>query len=128
MRQGERNDMLKTKFWRSLRSDRLKNATRIHFETTSSFELLRRQIRAEEYEMKVNSGIHYNPVHAEGKDEAKESDSKMDILLLRLSSLEKQMKEIDRNSKSKYKKENQDPQQRRKGSFKNRSSKAPLNM
>lgn len=57
IRKDEKNDMLRTKFWKSLRSERLKNATRVHFETVSSFELLRRAVRAEEHEMLLNSGI-----------------------------------------------------------------------
>ena len=46
--------MLKTKFWRALYSTELKNATRVHFESIESFELLRRKVRAEEYEMATN--------------------------------------------------------------------------
>lgn len=95
VRLDEKNDMLKTKFWRCLRSDRLKTATRIHYETMSSFELLRKKVRAEEYEMKVSSGVQHQPTRAETKSkEEEESTPKMSILLDRLSSLEKQMKEM----------------------------------
>ena len=55
---GSLNNMLKNKFWGCLRSDRLKNATRIHYETLTSFEGLRRKVRAEEYEMKIASGVN----------------------------------------------------------------------
>lgn len=61
----------------------------------SSFELLRKKVRAEEYEMKVSSGVQHQPTRAETKSkEEEESTPKMSILLDRLSSLEKQMKEM----------------------------------
>lgn len=47
----QKNEMLRTKFWRSLRSTELKNATRVYFEQIKEFELLRRKVRAEEYEI-----------------------------------------------------------------------------
>lgn len=50
----QKNSMLKTKFWRALYSSELKNATRVHFESTENFELLRRKVRAEEYEIATN--------------------------------------------------------------------------
>ena len=43
VKQEEIDSMLKAKFWRCLRSDRLKNATRIHYETATSFEILRKK-------------------------------------------------------------------------------------
>lgn len=46
--------MLKTKFWRALYSSELKNATRVHYESIENFELLRRKVRAEEYEIATN--------------------------------------------------------------------------
>lgn len=107
VRLDEKNDMLKTKFWRSLRSDRLKTATRIHYETMSSFELLRKKVRAEEYEMKVSSGIQHQPTRAENKYEEKEDPTaKMNVLLDRLSSLEKQMKEMKAPRKFVFNKRN----------------------
>ena len=50
----QKNEMLRTKFWRALYSIDLKNATRVHFESVQNFELLRRKVRAEEYEMVTN--------------------------------------------------------------------------
>ena len=50
----QKNTMLKTKFWRALYSTELKNATRVHFESIESFELLRRKVRAEENKMATN--------------------------------------------------------------------------
>ena len=48
----EKNDMLKEKFWRSLYNREIKNATRNSFESTDSFEIIRRKARAEEQEIK----------------------------------------------------------------------------
>ena len=45
--------MLKTRFWRHLFKEELKNATRMYFETVKSFDELRRKVRTEEYEMKT---------------------------------------------------------------------------
>ena len=70
----QKNTMLKTKFWRALYSTELKNATRVHFESIESFELLRRKVRAEEYEMATNKSATNkdsppiaNPIKSESK-------------------------------------------------------------
>lgn len=73
----------------------------------SSFELLRKKVRAEEYEMKVSSGIQHQPTRAENKYEEKEDPTaKMNVLLDRLSSLEKQMKEMKAPRKFVFNKRN----------------------
>ncbi|KAH3889148.1 hypothetical protein DPMN_013198 [Dreissena polymorpha] len=46
--------MLKTRFWKHLRNVELKNATRLFFESSITFEELKRKVRREELEMKVN--------------------------------------------------------------------------
>ena len=51
--------MLKNKFWKALRSDRLKKAKRIAFSSASSFDELRELVRAEEYELKLNTGMQH---------------------------------------------------------------------
>ena len=45
--------MLKTRFWRHLFSEELKNATRMYFETAKIFDELRGKVRTKEYEMKT---------------------------------------------------------------------------
>ena len=93
VRKDEKNDMLRTKFWKSLRSERLKNATRVHFETISSFELLRRAVRAEEHEMMLNSGIRQQQMKVDNLPvDRSTEESKLDQLIARMSSLEKQIK------------------------------------
>ncbi|MEW8088043.1 MAG: hypothetical protein AB2784_00295 [Candidatus Thiodiazotropha endolucinida] len=64
----QKNSMLKTKFWRSLYNTELKNATRVHFESIDSFELLRRKVRAEEYEMAINKTATEKSLKAEDKN------------------------------------------------------------
>lgn len=63
----QKNNMLKTKFWRSLYNTELKNATRVHFESIDSFEMLRRKVRAEEYEMAINKTATEKSLKAEEK-------------------------------------------------------------
>ena len=58
----EKNYLLKEQFWRSLKSEKLKNATKVHYNTISSFELLKREVRAEENEMKKTSGVQHQPI------------------------------------------------------------------
>ena len=94
VRQAEKNDMLRNKFWKSLRSDRLKNATRTKFETLTEFDMLRRAVRAEEHEMKVQSGIQHQLLTSDRKSEKNRTEeSQVDSLLARIESLEKEMKD-----------------------------------
>ena len=56
-RKEEPNNKLKEQFWTSLRSERLKNATRVKNDFTEDFQLLRRAVRAEEYDMNRIAGL-----------------------------------------------------------------------
>ncbi|MEW8545549.1 MAG: hypothetical protein AB2693_18670, partial [Candidatus Thiodiazotropha sp.] len=97
VRKEETDGMLRNKFWKYLRSERLKNATRTKFETLKNFEDLRKAVRAEEHEMKVSSGVQHQPIRSEEqKTEANKDDDKLSMLLAKLNSLEQQMKEIQR--------------------------------
>ena len=49
---GDKNEMLKSKFWRSLYNQDLKNATKMYRESIKDFEQFRKKVREEEYEMK----------------------------------------------------------------------------
>ena len=49
---GDQNEMLKSKFWRSLYNQDLKNATKMYKESIRDFEGFRKKVREEEYEMK----------------------------------------------------------------------------
>lgn len=63
----ENTKSLRNKFWRSLRSDRLKNATRSKYESIGSFELLRRAVREEEHGMKSNSAVQQQQIRGQEK-------------------------------------------------------------
>ncbi len=63
-----KNDMLRSKFWTSLRNERLKNQTRHKYDTVKNFDHLLREIRAVDLELgtadKVKSKVaQHNPMH-----------------------------------------------------------------
>ena len=92
----DKNDMLRTKFWRSLRSDRLKNATRVHYESITKFEMLRRAVREEEHELKISSGIQHQSTTTHKEEKKTAEESQMNILLKKMASLEEQIKELNK--------------------------------
>ena len=54
----QRDKMLIERFWRSLRSIELQNATSVYYHSAKSFEVLRQKVRTEEYAMAAhNSAI-----------------------------------------------------------------------
>ena len=90
--------MLKNKFWKALRNDRLKNATRIAFSNASSFDELRKFVRAEEYELKLNTGMQHQTIKTKVSEEMEsKEETKLDMLLVRLASLEQQVKDQSYN-------------------------------
>ena len=95
VKDSDTNEMLKNIFWKNLRNDRLKNATRAKFESIQSFELLRRAVRAEEYDMKMNKNSVQPPqIKQEQVQENKQEETSLiKQLLSRISELEKQMKD-----------------------------------
>ena len=93
MKKEEKNALLKEQSWRQLRSERLKNTTRVHYNTISRFELLRREVRREENEMKKSPGVQFQPLKAGGQqEEIKEDGSDKEAILARLSAIEKMLK------------------------------------
>ena len=91
-KQEEKNDLLKEQFWRSLKREKLKNATRVHYNTISSFELLRREVRAEENEMKKTAGAQHQPIKVGNQGAGDMESSKLDTVIQRLNSIEKIVK------------------------------------
>ena len=87
-RETDRDSTLREQFWKSLRSERLKNATRVKYETIESFELLRKAVRAEENEMKLTSNISQQLWRPQKRPEDT-GDDKLDIILKRIEALEK---------------------------------------
>ena len=98
MKDSDTNEMLKNIFWKNLRNDRLKNATRAKFESIQSFELLRRAVRAEEYDMKTNIICAHEPQMHENKQQ---DTYLINQLMSRISEFEKQMRDnLDRRRAS----------------------------
>ena len=101
------NKMLKNRFWKGLRSERLKNATRIHFFNTEDYQELLSRVREEENEMKLFAGVQHQPVNTNFKipTEKKETPdtSKLDLLYEKLTAMEEDMKELKKKSEWKPK-------------------------
>ena len=99
VRSEEKNDLLKDAFWRGLRSERLKNATRVHFELISNFELLRRAVRGEE---KPDAHQHwYETATAESVvEQTNDDDPKYKQLLRKIEYLEKSSDTVNRDDRT----------------------------
>ena len=70
----EKDDRLRQKFWRGLRIEKLRNATRLQFESIKNFEMLRSAVRAEDNEMKRAAATQYQPMRAQYKGEKIEDE------------------------------------------------------
>lgn len=75
--ESRRDKKLKERFWRGLKSESLKMATRVSYESVGSFEVLRRKARQEEEEYdeveeKANVNVH--------RDTEKVLDEKLSVL------------------------------------------------
>lgn len=77
--ESQKNEMLRTKFWRALHSVELKNATRVYFEQIKEFELLRRKVRAEEYEMCTTKAVSDKEPVKENKTKSAEKEQEATI-------------------------------------------------
>lgn len=97
--QAARNDMLRSKFWTGLRDEKLKLLTRHKYDTILNYDRLLREVRAAEQEMSTTEKLttaQHQPVSA-GKDKAVEDlSNKMDTLMAKMHSLEKQMRETSK--------------------------------
>ena len=96
VKQEATNNMLKNRFWKGLRTEKLKNRTQIHFINIDDYQELLSRVREEENEMKLNPGVQYQPVTF-SKDNSESSEaSNLDCLLQRLTSMEENMKELNK--------------------------------
>ena len=93
IRSEDRNDLLKDVFWRGLRSEKMKNATRVHFNSISNFELLRRAVREEENQIAVSTGIKLQQQKVDvPKTGNMDEDPKYKQLQDQITALQKQLK------------------------------------
>lgn len=112
----QKEEMLKTRFWRHLYSEELRNATRMYYETTDDFESLRRKVRMEESEIKTakeNTVPEKETIQTNVKQQTAK-DEHLDLLknlLDRMKRLEKEL-ESRNGPSSNYDKSRQDVQRR----------------
>ena len=74
IKEEEKDDLLRDKFWRSLRSERLKSATRIDFRTVSNYKRLVKAVRTEELSMKTNANAQHQAVTTNLKQKEERKD------------------------------------------------------
>jgi len=90
--ESRRNSKLKERFWRGLYSEKLRTATRVSYESSASFEVLRRKARLEEEEDNIESTRDKKidvKVHQQT-----EKDSVLQELLDRLKKLESELASV----------------------------------
>ena len=101
VKREDSDNLLKRRFWRKLKSEKLRNATRSKFESKMNFDQLRKAVREEEQETKP--GVQHQPIQQrEGKNE---DTSRSELLLKKLNSLEYQMKELSKKQTEMMKKQ-----------------------
>lgn len=111
--ENQRDRMLKTRFWRHLYDEDLKNATRMYFETVGSFAELRRLVRREEYEIKATkSGDSEKHIEQPTRKveiqqvQGEEPVKLLSAMLTRMKKLEEQIAEMKRENQERKKLEN----------------------
>ena len=94
------NTMLKNRFWKGLRNEKLKNRTQIHYVNIDDYQELLSRVREEESEMKLNPGVQHLPVNTNVKFSRENSESseasKLDLLYERLTAMEENIKELNK--------------------------------
>ncbi|XP_053376875.1 trichohyalin-like [Mercenaria mercenaria] len=113
--ESRKDKKLKERFWRGLRSEKIKLTTRSSYESSDSFDILRRKARIEEMEMKLESSS-VKPEKEKASQETKtateeikvcqplhktdETKGKMDQLLKKMEELEREIREVKRNQQT----------------------------
>lgn len=110
----QRNNMLRTKFWRGLRSTDLKNATRMYFESESNFEALRKKVRSEECEIQSDPRPPLSstapPDKAHHHQVQLNQDTSMFVDLMgRMERMERKVEQLNTPGKSSWNKANRKP-------------------
>ena len=97
--------MLKQRFWKGLKSDELKNATRVCYENKEDFETLRKKARFEEEELKAYSAEkqtekHETVVHQQRteKEKPNEQTKMLQQLLEKMTKMEKEVEQLKRRN------------------------------
>ncbi|XP_053400771.1 trichohyalin-like [Mercenaria mercenaria] len=116
--ESRKDGKLKERFWRGLFSERLKNATRVTYESSDSFEKLRKKARLEEVEIDTGTENRKEASPGEITEDkttqpkihqpirTSETDSKLDMILEKMKALEEEVKELKRRQNSEEKRYN----------------------
>ena len=99
VRAEDKDEMLRNKFWRSLRSDRLKNKTMVQFHKGLDFVSLRKAVREEEHEMKLATGIQQQVMNTPEIKNTDEMTAQLKKLLEEMETFKNDMKEVKEASK-----------------------------
>ena len=99
VRAEDKDEMLRNKFWRSLRSDRLKNKTMVQFHKGLDFVSLRKAVREEEHEMKLATGIQQQVMNTPEIKNTEEMTAQLKKLLEEMETFKNDMKEMKEASK-----------------------------
>lgn len=100
-----RNDMLRSKFWTGLRDEKLKILTRNKYDSISDYNRLLREVRSVEHELSASSNISASVNLAQqslpvDKKTIDDLASKIDLLMNKMLSLEKQIQEKPKETPS----------------------------
>ena len=100
------NTMLKDRFWKGLRSEKLKNRSQIHFINISDYQELLSQVKKEENDLKFNPGVQQQIVKTQigfsGNSEPPESVN-LETVYEKLTVMEENMKELNKKIEEKPK-------------------------
>ena len=106
VRTEEKNNLLRDKFWRSLRSERLRSATKYEFRTVLDFEQLVKAVRTEELSIITNAKAQHqavttNVASAEQKTE-RAGTANQDLMTQTLRELQKGLKQFNKKRDYRY--------------------------
>ena len=97
-----KSNMLCERFWNGLKSERLKNATRIDYRNITDFDELLSRVREEEKVLNLNQGVQHQPVPVSLRDKYSntvEESSKLDLVFETLNELKDEMSELKKKSR-----------------------------
>ncbi|XP_069134230.1 uncharacterized protein [Argopecten irradians] len=101
-----KDGMLRSKFWTSLGSERLKNQTRHRYDTVGTFDSLVREVRAVDLEIKnadkVKGGNSKKPTQHQPVQVEQDLSSKLDLLVNQVSDLASKLRSLETKVDSKF--------------------------
>lgn len=103
-----KNDMLRSKFWTSLKNERLKNQTRHKYDSLKSFDALLREIRVVDLELTAADSLAHTPNPAKQKHaqhhtvqlDAPDQSTKIDKMSEQMTQLMEKLKTMEKKIES----------------------------